>query len=591
MKAPQGLIQKPDSLFTVWRKQVWRVILALKNNPHFYQFLLSVFVLVLFIIFLPSARFQRMENIVHDTFFKQRKLATHPDIVLIEIAEDSLESIGRWPWPRSYHAALTHILSEWGAKAVVFDIIFSEPSTDKDDQAFKEALAEKKIGYFATVLEPHGNKKEWIRPLPAFAVSGNEGHINIEPDSDGTLRRIKPYIKEGSQGFPHIALKVAYDYLGKKIDFEKEKPFPLDRNGNLLVNWAGKWQQTFKHYSYVDILVSYQEMQSGKKGTLTPEDFKGKICIIGLTATGLADIKANPVEAAYPASGIHANLISSVLTNQFLKQTSNRSHAIALIVIGMVSLLFFIPFRGAISLVFGIVVGIGWFLTSLFLFMKKGIIIFAIQPILLIAILFIFSAVFAFIIANKERFHFFQLATRDGLTGLYVIRHFKIILAEAIVKARKVSEPLAVILIDIDNFKKVNDTYGHQAGDMILRGTAQNVESSVRYKRSTKDMDYVARYGGEEIIVLLRKSNLTDAAFKVAERIRATVEQTKYESEGQTISPTISLGVSSLQPGDTIDSLIRRADEALYRAKKQGKNRVCVEGGLSVETEVKADHG
>lgn len=578
VKAPPGLVQESEGFLPRAKRKAVSVFLFLRNEPHFYQFLISILVIFLFLIFLPSAKIQRVENSIHDLFYRHRTLKVHPAIAVIEVAEDSLQSLGRWPWSRNYHAGLTHILNEWGASAIVFDVLFTESALPQEDKAFQEALLETKNSYFAAALEPHDQTKIWMQPIPEFKASAKGiGHINIVPDEDGTLRRIRPYLKQGTEGFPHIALRVAYDYLGQSIDFEKEKPFPLDQKGNLLINWAGPWKKTFEHYSYVDLLLSYQALKSGRNPVIRPDQIKGKICLIGITATGLADIKANPLEGAYPALGVHANVINSVLTNHFVRLVPVRFHVFILLSIGLNALFFLIPFRNILSLCMISLMTMGWVLISYLLFTQKGILIFTLQPIILIITLYIFSAVFALVIANKERFHFFQLATRDGLTGLYVIRHFRTILSEEIARASKLSEPLAVVLIDIDDFKKVNDTYGHQAGDMVLRGTAQQVESSVRYKRVAKEMDYVARYGGEEIIILLHKSNLMDAAFKVAERIRKAVEQMSYTWENARISPTISLGVSALRPGDTADSLIRRADEALYRAKKEGKNRVCIE--------------
>ena len=135
--------------------------------------------------------------------------------------------------------------------------------------------------------------------------------------------------------------------------------------------------------------------------------------------------------------------------------------------------------------------------------------------------------------------------------------------------------------MDIDHFKKINDTYGHPAGDMVLQKTALAIQATVRQKRVFKDVDFVARYGGEEFIILVRRCSLETTAKQVAERIRKAVEDTYYEWQGQEIVATVSLGVAVLAENENIpDAMVHRADKALYLAKQTGRNRVCTEAML-----------
>jgi diguanylate cyclase (GGDEF)-like protein len=152
------------------------------------------------------------------------------------------------------------------------------------------------------------------------------------------------------------------------------------------------------------------------------------------------------------------------------------------------------------------------------------------------------------------------------------------ILNQSVTDAKERKQPLAVILMDIDNFKKINDTYGHPAGDMVLKKAAQEISRCFRVKRASHQVDFAARYGGEEFIIMLRGAALQDAGFKVAERVRQTVEKAEFDWEGVKIPVTLSLGVAMLHEDENVpDLMVRRADEALYRAKKAGKNRVCLE--------------
>jgi two-component system cell cycle response regulator len=115
---------------------------------------------------------------------------------------------------------------------------------------------------------------------------------------------------------------------------------------------------------------------------------------------------------------------------------------------------------------------------------------------------------------------------------------------------------------------------------MVLKKTAAVLLSFIRKRRPFREIDFAARYGGEEFIIVLRKAGLKEAAGVAAERLRKKIEETKFEWEDKQISVTVSLGVAALRPGENVpDSMVRRADAALYKAKEAGKNRVCAEGG------------
>ncbi len=164
-----------------------------------------------------------------------------------------------------------------------------------------------------------------------------------------------------------------------------------------------------------------------------------------------------------------------------------------------------------------------------------------------------------------------RLAELDGVTGVYNHRHFRTLLEQEVERARSGERPLALVMIDIDDFKRFNDTYGHQAGDEVLRHVAQTVARVLR--RS----DAVARYGGEEFVVVLADAAAPEA-LPVAETIRAEVEKTPLTLAGmlRPLHVTVSLGVASF-PADARNGpdLVAAADRGLYQAKRAGKNRVC----------------
>lgn len=169
--------------------------------------------------------------------------------------------------------------------------------------------------------------------------------------------------------------------------------------------------------------------------------------------------------------------------------------------------------------------------------------------------------------AKTEAARLHELAVTDGLTQVANHRHFQERLREEFRRAQRYDDPLALILVDLDHFKNVNDSFGHQVGDEVLKATAACVKAAVR------ETDFVARYGGEEFAVLLPKTHLA-GALTVAERIVAELAHIKAGPAG--LKVTASFGVSGF-PGrsvNTFDQLVRTSDDALYRAKREGRNKI-----------------
>ncbi|WP_271411156.1 sensor domain-containing diguanylate cyclase [Pseudomonas sp. Q1-7] len=162
------------------------------------------------------------------------------------------------------------------------------------------------------------------------------------------------------------------------------------------------------------------------------------------------------------------------------------------------------------------------------------------------------------------------LATTDSLTGLPNRRGFELLAGQALQEARRDRKPLAALLLDLDHFKMLNDTYGHQAGDQVLQGFAQNLRDGLRQS------DIICRWGGEEFIVLLKDTGHA-TAHQLAEKVRGDVAAQRYPFKGVNLQVSTSIGLAEMHPDDSLDSLIGRADRGLYRAKQSGRNCVCVE--------------
>lgn len=157
----------------------------------------------------------------------------------------------------------------------------------------------------------------------------------------------------------------------------------------------------------------------------------------------------------------------------------------------------------------------------------------------------------------------------DELTGTYNRRFINERLPADIFFAEVNKSKLSLIMMDVDNFKQINDSYSHMAGDLILKEVSEIMKSSVR-----KNIDWVARFGGDEFLICLNGANEAAAA-RIAEAIRQSVEKTAIEYQGNTIKTTLSIGVYTLDGEDiSVEELLRRADMNMYEAKKMGRNKV-----------------
>ncbi len=166
---------------------------------------------------------------------------------------------------------------------------------------------------------------------------------------------------------------------------------------------------------------------------------------------------------------------------------------------------------------------------------------------------------------RKSQLEFERYASLDALTGLYNRRWLNKTLPRHIERAKNSLKPLSLLMIDVDFFKKLNDRYGHLAGDAALMHLAD------AFNRFLRPFDQICRFGGEEFIAIL--NNITGKeAYNIAERVRSDIETMEIEYENKILNMTVSIGITSLEAGQYMDGLLKKADSALYKAKEQGRN-------------------
>lgn len=203
---------------------------------------------------------------------------------------------------------------------------------------------------------------------------------------------------------------------------------------------------------------------------------------------------------------------------------------------------------------------------------------------LVVTIVFLFGAIFVLLVGilalqTAKDINEITILKReniiDSLIGIYNRRYFDTKLSEEIERAHRYKLPLSLLLLDIDHFKNINDTHGHQIGDIVLKNLGQSLLNAVR------ETDIVARYGGEEIAIITPHTSLFSAS-ELAERLRHTIEAStmvpadEYEKR-QAIKITVSIGVTGMEKDSGYEkSMIKKADKALYKAKENGRNQVIV---------------
>ncbi len=537
--------------------------------------------------------FEPLEFLFLDHWLSRAQWKTQTNVVLVPITKKSIQLIGKWPWSPSRYSAILELLSAWNARAIYIDRNFSEKWPEEEKKLFSTALSKCKVPVFlaadflprpdnfnandANPDQSGSSKMEWVGPPSEIAKHAFFGHHELTLGHDNVFRFWQPWMKDSSG---HVySLSALTMLMDLRFNFRDRALIRSTKKEQRLIPWNRVRFETWPRVEFSDLMQNYVPAREGLPSLLSTTLFNNKVVFIGLAdEENIASGRTPWRETVFPFEAMAA----------IFDGLGRSAGTINVMAPFWQSAPLFILVAGLLIVWAGIRAG-GWFwagwtgLFALVTLVWSGFAFFQIWfpfAAIFLFLLFAGGALFTFesIYAAGERSVLFQLATRDGLTNLYSIRHFRLIMNQIALEAAMRKESLAVILIDIDYFKKINDSYGHAAGDMVIKKTAEVIESCVRQKRAFKDVDFVARYGGEEFIVLLRRSSLENAASLVAERIRNAIGQTHFEWRLKRVFVTVSLGVGILHEGENVpDPMVHRADKALYRAKEAGRNCVCIE--------------
>jgi len=546
---------------------------------------------------------------------KYRHLKPSSDIVVLAIDDASYEYIldkyGEWPITRKVYADIINYIEKQNPKAIVFDLMFIK--SFKNDIASDKLLANTMAKYpnIYTAIN-FDNETEDIRKavdLPdkmkadltvnsknvdfskAFEFtncrsiipeilnnSTKIGAININRSNDGIIRTAPSFTKYKNEYYPYMSLLVGADMVDKDsthkfiIDKDSNLKFgntsiPVINTGECVLNWYGPAQKTYKNIPFLKIV----ELTKGNK---IPEkyDFNNKIVFIGTTASSLFDTKSVPIDRIYPGVEIHATYLNNILDNSFIRKTTHTVDTLIIsLLIVVIATIVFLSTSAIFAIISTILLATAYYLTSFYVMQYFYLWIPDILPLFAILMTFAISYLAKYLMKSRDFEYQYMLATTDGLTELYNHRYFQDTLRKQIDTSKRYEQTFSLIILDIDFFKNFNDSYGHQAGDTVLKEVAKIL------KKNTRATDYVCRYGGEEMSIILPYADKQEATIN-AERIRKAVADYIFKLPNNVESRvTVSLGVSTFpECGETPQNIIEKADKALYQAKEQGRNQVCV---------------
>lgn len=302
--------------------------------------------------------------------------ASHPEIVIIEIGEDTLQRIGQWPIPRKWHTELIRALKMARVRSVLLNLLFLQPT--EDDAALQQTIAEAENVYLPVIAQS-GFSDEPLRSLePLSTAAKGIGHANVTLGRDGKVRQA-PLDESGFLLAPYLMSR-------EDPKAEDSSVLPLDEEGNLLINFAGKWSQTFRHYSFLEVIEAYAKEMKGEEGKFPLKELEGAVCFVGLTAAGTEQTLSVPLESHFPMIGIFANVYNMLLEKKYIRRAGlvwRLAVAWLFLILGLAA-----PYFGkrlkAILVLIGI--GFGHFLVSWGFFAGLGVWLDCVYPLALLGI-------------------------------------------------------------------------------------------------------------------------------------------------------------------------------------------------------------
>jgi adenylate cyclase len=502
---------------------------------------------------------ERLEQLAYDTRYKIRGYTTPPqEVVIVGIDDKSLEKIGRWPWDRSKVAALIDLLKDMGAKVIMMDIIFSEPS--KDDEILAASIKRAGNVILPVVFEFKGQKKgikedvlpdyaypmiresknfEIFSPISGLNVmmplknlvreANTLGYINMIPDKDGVLRWELLAIEYDGELYPSIDLQTARVYLDMPMEALilnaakgvnlGDKFIPTDFWNRTMIHYYGP-QDTFPHISVIDLF----------EGKINKSAIKDKAVLIGATAVGIYDLRVTPTSPVMPGIEKHASVIAAILHDDFIVKASNLINVLIVIGTGILFSVLIVRLKAIFGALLSFVLIAAISLISYYLFFEKNLWIDTVYS--SSSVIMIYFVINAYKYATEERY-----AKRiRGMFSSYVTEKVvdELIKNPELAKLGGERREMTVLFSDVRGFTTFSEKHGPEKVVAILNEYLGEMTNIIFEWDGTLD-----KFVGDEIVAFwgapLPQADHAERAVKCALHMVRRLEelQEKWKVEGR----------------------------------------------------------
>lgn len=585
--------------------------------------LVPVIAIILVWLISYTSFYQRLNAWMNDAI--QHRAANEvyfDDVVFIDIDDASIQhlmpSYGVWPYTRDIYASVLDYLASSGAERVVFDILFAEPRAG--DMELGESVERYKNAVFVAstpvlgdtgmsnydyrervaknpwVISPHFpviNTEAVLLPVPEISrpdiILHNVGIVDVTADPDGMVRTMPVMHKIGNSYLPSLPLAVhqlnSGEYSVKYHQFDNRiaiggQSWPVSSEGRFKIYYP-------KNANSVLSLSFYKVVEAAKGITVPPgaeSFFQGKTVFIGSTAfkSDKVNTPRGMMSGTYLLAIAHQNLKHNLVMkspNHIWDALIFCAALLPLVIVAVYRR--YVPWMytlGVVAVAGGIVT-FNWYM--LLLFNQTTVLL---GPLFLLVLGHVLHVIVFSFLMQKQNIHLTNvgrelmgineqleaIANTDELTGLLNRRAFVHLFNHEMDRYCRHGTVFTAVIMDLDKFKKVNDVYGHQAGDDVLKMFSEVLQTTLRKS------DISARWGGEEFVALLPDTEEHQAQ-EALNKLRNHLSEQAVETEKGPLQVTVSIGAAEMDDPDlTLDDIMARADKALYMAKETGRNRVCL---------------
>ena len=587
------------------------------NKKNLFYVIYTLIVIAILILLIGLGHFDLFKNFINkieQSSFDLRQIVIskykkpNKDLVILAVDDATYEYImeqyGSWPITRQVWSDVVESIEQVNPKFIIFDMMFIKPDLahiegdkafintvknhdnvylsmnfdySRDDIRKPQPLDDKlKLNIKEGKLEDNPyitftNSRTIIQEL--INATKNIGIINATRDDDGIMRYATPIFRYQGDYYPNLSLRVALDMFNKDsvsiknnaVIIDDNHSLTLDNTNRTILNWYGK-SKTFKHIS----LKATIDAIKNNDIKFIEDNFKNKIVYIGTTVTSLSDIKSTPTDSNMAGVELHTTFLNNIIDNSFIKKTSIEfDFVIAIILSFLVGYFVLITASVFKTYVFLILTQVIYWIIATYVMLRFNLWIGVVLPLISTIATFVLVYCEKYLLKTKDYEQTYKLAVTDGLTQLYNHRYFQEQMITQVNNYNRYKNVFSLILIDIDFFKKFNDTYGHQSGDCVLKQVANIL------KKNSRTSDIACRYGGEEMSLILTNTSKSDAVI-TANKICLAVRNNKFTlANNEKVNVTISVGVASVgDDGLEPKEIIEYADKCLYKAKESGRNQV-----------------